>query len=256
MSSFDEYADYYDLVYRGKNYAAEADFVANLLLEQIDEGGSVVDLGCGTAAHAACLAARGFRVLGVDRSARMLALAESRLLEQPTEIRNRVSLERSDISDLRLNRQFDAATALFHVMSYLTEDQALDDAFAGIRCHLNPGGPFIFDFWYGPAVVAQEPVQRTTLFESEDRVVKRTVIPRHLRERRIVEVAIELEVRIKTTDERRLVREVHPMRYFYPSEIEPRLSQMGFSLVRCGDWMTNDEPSEQSWSAYVVAVAT
>ena len=52
----------------------------SLLLDPLAEGSVVLDLGCGTGRPiAASIASRGYRVVGVDGSAAMLALAQAQL---------------------------------------------------------------------------------------------------------------------------------------------------------------------------------
>ena len=59
MRVFDDYALYYDLLYQGKDYKGEADYIYSLI-EQFSLGGSsVLELGCGTAKHALWLAEKG-----------------------------------------------------------------------------------------------------------------------------------------------------------------------------------------------------
>ena len=42
---FNAYAAYYDLLYRDKDYAAEADYVAGLVLQFAPEARTILDLG-------------------------------------------------------------------------------------------------------------------------------------------------------------------------------------------------------------------
>ncbi len=72
-SVFDEYARYYDLLYRDKDYQAEADYVAGLIQRFNPKAQSILELGSGTGIHAALLAEKGFTVHGIERNAEMLA---------------------------------------------------------------------------------------------------------------------------------------------------------------------------------------
>ncbi|HEY4744175.1 MAG TPA: class I SAM-dependent methyltransferase, partial [Desulfuromonadaceae bacterium] len=157
MTTFDQYARYYDLLYRDKDYAAEADFVAGLLLAHAPEARTLLELGCGTGRHAEFLARQGFAVHGVDRSEGMLADAGRRRENLPDDVRGRLAFSPGDARDVRLGRHFDAVVSLFHVMSYMAEGRDLEHAFATARAHLAPGGVFLFDFWYGPAVLSDRP---------------------------------------------------------------------------------------------------
>ena len=98
---------------------------------------SVLDLCCGTGLLAGELTARGYRVVGVDASDAMLALARERLgLE--------VTFHRMTLPDLALDGVFDAAVCTFDGLNYLTADE-LRSTFAAVALHLRPGGWLVFD---------------------------------------------------------------------------------------------------------------
>lgn len=75
---FDTYAHYYDLLYRDKDYAGESEYVAAHIRKQAPQAKRILELGCGTGAHAEHLARMGYTVHGVDLSKAMLARAEAR----------------------------------------------------------------------------------------------------------------------------------------------------------------------------------
>ena len=50
--AFDTYARYYDLLYRDKDYAGEAAYVASHIRQHAPEAARILELGCGTGAHA------------------------------------------------------------------------------------------------------------------------------------------------------------------------------------------------------------
>src|SRR5450432_1981030 len=77
MSVFGAYSRYYDLLYRDKDYAAEASYVRSLIGQHCPAATSILDLGCGTGRHALLLAEHGYRVTGVDGSPDMLIAARS-----------------------------------------------------------------------------------------------------------------------------------------------------------------------------------
>ena len=72
----------------------------------------------------------------------------------------RPELIESDIVHYIAREPVDAAVALFHVVSYLTSETQLETFAANVARSLKPGGLFLFDFWYGPAVLAQKPEVR------------------------------------------------------------------------------------------------
>ena len=59
---FADYARYYDLLYRDKDYAAEAEYVAGLIRKFHPSARSILELGSGTGIHASLLTEKGFTV--------------------------------------------------------------------------------------------------------------------------------------------------------------------------------------------------
>jgi SAM-dependent methyltransferase len=98
---------------------------------------SVLDLCCGTGLLAEELTARGYRVVGVDASAAMLALARERL--GPDAALNRIILP-----DLAIDGVFDAAVCTLDGFTYLDPDD-LRQTLAAVAHRLRPGGWLVFD---------------------------------------------------------------------------------------------------------------
>lgn len=149
---FGAYSRYYDLLYRDKDYAAEVAYIDGLLSCQGITGRNLLEFGSGTGKHGCLLAERGYRVTGIERSAEMVAQATA------TE---GFRCQQGDICTAQLTgRTFDAVLSLFHVVSYQVKNQAVEAVFARAAEHLQPGGLFIFDVWYSPALYAQRPEVR------------------------------------------------------------------------------------------------
>ncbi|MDP3028836.1 MAG: class I SAM-dependent methyltransferase [Deltaproteobacteria bacterium] len=80
---FSNYARYYDLLYRDKDYAAEAEYVAGLIRKFHPSAESILELGSGTGKHALLLARKGFEVHGVELSEEMINIARSNAEASP-----------------------------------------------------------------------------------------------------------------------------------------------------------------------------
>ena len=92
--AFDAYSRYYDLLYRDKDYAAEAQYVAGALRRHAPQAKRLLELGCGTGGHAEHLARAGYAVDGFDVSDTMLARAAARRATLPPEVAARLSFGR------------------------------------------------------------------------------------------------------------------------------------------------------------------
>lgn len=251
MTVFANYARYYDLLYRDKDYEGEADYIAGLVNRHAPGTETVLELGSGTGRHAELLAGKGLRLTGIDRSPTMLDQARARAAAFEGE--GGMEFMEGDICDFFLDRHFDVVISLFHVVSYVTGTGALAALFGCVRRHLKPGGVFIFDCWYGPAVLTQRPEVRVLRLEDDAIDVTRLAEPVLHANDNVVDVNYEILVREKATDAVERHRETHHMRYLFKPELDALLSEAGMSVAHCEEWMTGREPGTDTWGVCVVA---
>jgi SAM-dependent methyltransferase len=252
MNVFGAYSRYYNLFYKDKDYPGEAVYVHGLIQKHRPGAKSVLDLGCGTGRHDLLLAERGYEVAGVDQSAEMLAVANSHLSTLNPQQAS-LSFHQGDIRTIRLDRTFDVVVSLFHVMSYQSGNDDLRAAFAAAREHLEPDGVFIFDGWYGPAVLTDRPVVRVKRLEDEEISVTRIVEPVMHANDNLVDLHYEVLVRDKASGEVAEVRETHRMRYLFRPEVELLLQESGMILVEAAEWMTGRPLGFDTWGGCFVA---
>jgi len=253
MSVFGDYARYYELLYRDKNYAAEAGYIHAMIQNYAANAHNLLELGCGNGAHATLLSEYGYHVSGVDSSPDMLHRARERLTGLPPDQATRLKFYEGDIRSIRLDRAFDVVISLFHVMSYQASNESLRAAFETASQHLNPGGIFLFDGWYGPGVLTDRPSVR--IKRSEDEAVKITRIaePELYPNENIVEVHYTVIVQDKPTGVSREIHETHRMRYFFLPELEVMLDCAGFKIIQTEEWLTGELLGFKSWNLVVVA---
>lgn len=238
---FDSYSKYYNLLYKDKDYKAEAEYIAKLL----GKVGSVFEMGCGTGKHAKLLTQTGYQMFGIDLSGTMLAQAKSLGIDCTI----------GDVRTFRANKVFDAVISLFHVASYQTSDNDINSYFQTARLHLNKGGKFIFDVWNKDAVLAQKPEKRVKVLENDEVKVIRHCTPAHHIEKDIVEVNYTIEVFDKLSGKSEIIKEVHPMRYFSYNDIEKYASENGFKILHSEEWLTGNVPSENTWGVCYICEA-
>lgn len=247
MSVFREYAHYYDLLYRDKDYQGEADYVHGLIQDHAPGARSILNLGCGSGRHDQCLVARGYTVTGVDISEEMLHAARNAAT-------GTIALDYmpGDIRSVRLGKKFDAVISLFHVMSYQISNHDLLAAFRTAHEHLKPRGAFIFDCWYGPGVLSARPQMRTKVLEDEQIAVTRTAHPEMKQEQNVVDVNYQLLVRNKLDGREHEIRETHRMRYLFQPEIILFLSLTGFELEAAHEWFSGSPLALDTWNAVFI----
>lgn len=244
---FDAYARYYDLLYRDKDYVAEAEYVAAHIRKHAPGASRILELGSGTGKHAALLAECGYSVHGVDMSLEMLTLANERLTSLPKDISDRLRFSQGDICNIEIGEQFDAAIALFHVVSYQTSNKALRQTIKTVKHHLKPGGFFLFDVWYGPAVLSDPPTVKIKRMENEEIQITRIAEPQIDMNKNTVRVNYQVFIRNKESDRVEEISEVHKVRYLFRPELDLLFEQHGFNIVMGEEWMTGKKPGPDTW---------
>jgi SAM-dependent methyltransferase len=247
---FDHYAEYYDLLYSVKDYRAEANYVCSLVEKFVPAASTILDIGCGTGSHGFHLAERGYDVTGVDLSPAMVARANEKKAEKG--LKN-ISFQQGDILQLQLKQEFDVVISLFHVMNYLTKSAEMRTGFANVLDHVRPGGIFIFDSWYGPAVLSDLPKVGVRRFENDRIKVTRLAEPRLHPNLNMVDVNYEITVQNKVDDGIAFIKEKHPVRYFFKLELEELLKGLGAEVLTAEEWLTGSDPGLGTFGVCFVA---
>jgi SAM-dependent methyltransferase len=250
MSSgnFDLYSAYYDLLYKDKPYAEEADFITTLLGEYGGEGRRLLELGCGTGIHATHFAEQGFAVHGIDQSAEMLRLAEMRRASQPDAVAGRLSFSQGDLRSFSAGGQYDQVISLFDVFSYIPDNAAFAETLGRVKVALKSGGLLVFDCWYGPAVYTQRPQVRVRRLSSDKAEIVRIAEPVFHHRRNVIDVNYDIYARNLVSGEISNFKELHPMRCYFDAELDALMAEAGFSRRFAMEWFTRHEPSTSSWS--------
>lgn len=247
MTGFQEYARYYDLLYRDKDYAGEVQYVHHLIQAHLPEAQSILNLGCGSGRHDRELARLGYRVTGVDLAEEMLVSAR-----REAQGNEKLAYHLGDVRSVRLGQKFDAVVSLFHVMSYQVTGTDLLAALATAREHLKPGGLFVFDCWYGPGVLTDRPGVRVKELEDDTLQITRIAQPTMHPNENLVDVNYHLIIRDKAGGQLYDIKEVHRMRYLFLPEVEQMLGASGLELLKTMEWMTDKRPDFATWSAVFV----
>ncbi|MFH2067781.1 MAG: class I SAM-dependent methyltransferase [Pseudomonadota bacterium] len=250
---FDQYANYYDLLYRDKDYEGEVRFVDGLIRKNAPDTLNLLELGCGTGIHAEKFTRAGYAVHGIDGSPEMLKYADQRIQLLPEDRRESLSFSCGDIRRFyQLNRRFDAVLSLFHVICYQTDNQDLSSVFDNVKQYLNPKGLFIFDCWYGPAVLTDPPAVRVKRLENTEIEVTRIAEPAIYPNENRVDVNYQVFIKKKSTGEVDILNETHKVRYLFMPEIMNLCERFGFSILEAGEWMTGRKPDSNTWAVYFV----
>ncbi|MFA5805628.1 MAG: class I SAM-dependent methyltransferase [Melioribacteraceae bacterium] len=235
--NFNLYSLYYNLLYTDKNYEAEATYVHDKLKKYIPELSKILELGTGTGVHADLLQKKGLSVTGIELSEDMAQQAREKGIECYV----------NDCSDFRLEEKFDAVISLFHVISYLTENEKLIKTFQNVYNHLNPGGVFLFDVWYSPAVYNLKPETRIKRIDNDEVKIIRLAEPVLHYNKNVVDVNYEVIIEEKQNGNVKHINETHSMRHFSLPELDLLATTLGFEILEAEEWLTGKEPSENTW---------
>ncbi|MDR2903407.1 MAG: class I SAM-dependent methyltransferase [Clostridiales bacterium] len=140
MSTYHQFAAVYDLFMEDAPYDGWTDYIQAIWQRHGIKPELVLDLACGTGSITGRLAAKGYDLIGIDRSAEMLMAAQEK---QPGG--RPILYLCQDMRAFELFGTVDAAVCICDGMNYLTEDGDLLTVLKLMRNYLNPGGYFIFD---------------------------------------------------------------------------------------------------------------
>jgi len=242
-----DYAKYYDLLYKNKNYETESNYVAHLIHDAGINNGNLLDVGCGTGKHLLYMKKKGFSVSGVDLSDYMIQKAGFLLGDE-------VELQVASAATFSFEKKYDAITSLFHVVSYLNDTEDLIVSFKNIAMHLNKGAVFVFDFWHGAGCLTDFPKNKILRLEDDNCSLMRITEPVMHPERNVIDVNFEIHLTDKNTDKHNIIRETHSMRYFFLPELVYYLKQAGLKVLNAYKWLTNQKLDFNSWYGVIVAI--
>ncbi|WP_340563456.1 class I SAM-dependent DNA methyltransferase [Streptomyces sp. GSL17-111] len=136
-----EFAQIYDLIHqgRGKDYAHEARFVADLAREKAPDATSLLDVACATGSHLTAFADMFDTVAGVELSEPMVEMARRKLGD---------TVHLGDMRDFDLGTRFSVVTCMFGSIGHAMTEPELVAALSRFEAHLDEGGVVVVDPWW------------------------------------------------------------------------------------------------------------
>ena len=253
MKVFNNYSLYYDLLYKDKSYKKEAGYIDNLIRRFSSDTQKILDIGCGTGIHDAYLAEKGYELLGIDLSKKMLIIALNRKKTLNKQLSAKLEFSEGDVRTFNNGEKYDCILSLFHVISYQVTNNDLYSTFKTIRDHLKEGGILIFDFWYGPAVLTQKPEVRIKRLTDSNIEITRIAEPSVNFEKNYVDVNYDIFIKNKKTDSINEIKETHRMRYFFLPELEEYMNKCNLKIISTEEWLTGRKLGHDTWGVCIVA---
>lgn len=246
------YSNYYDVLYKDKDYKKETDFISKTILKYSkDKSRDLLSLGCGTCNYEILLAQKGFKILGLDRSSQMLHVAKKKI--QLANVGSRVVVVEGDVRDFKFDKKFHNCMAMFNIVGYQTKDEDFEKMLKCINDSLEVGGLFIFDCWYMPAVLKDKPKNKVKKINTDSSTVTR--ITKSALD--IKQNTIEINFNVIEKNKGVIVNqteETHNVRYWSYPELRSFMAKAGFTILKTCRFMDlNSEISENDWNIFIIA---
>ena len=240
MKIFNKYSEYYDVIYKKKNYLKETNYVLSHLKKKPK---NILDIGCGTGGHLSYFSKKKIDTVGVDSSKQMISIAKKK---NPG-----LKFIHSDAKSFLFRYKFDLITSLFHVTSYINKDKDLLRIFKNVKKHLNKNGTYIFDYWYREAVKKDKPYLRVKKFYIKNSEFIKISEPYF--DKKLKEIDLNFYLIEKKKGKKQLFTEKHFMRSYNPYELFKILKLAGFKKMFAYEWLSNKNVNKNNWNACIVA---
>lgn len=224
IRAYSELAKYYDLVYHRKQYGKEADFLENIFRTHGQKVKSVLDIACGTAVHDIFLARRGFRIVGIDSSKEMIAIAKKRAKSEKLKI----DFHQQDMRKIGLKERFDVAICMFSSFNHLLTVEDAKASVASIRNVLKKNGIFVLDL---PNPISYFKMQPTSIENGESDKTKLVRVATLENFPETSSAKLHLSYVIHEGSKTRLDFETWDLRYYSREEMVKLLTESGFKIV-------------------------
>jgi len=229
---------YYDLAFRSETQP-EAQFLEAACRKYCPfPVRKLLEPACGTGRLVAEMAARGYRVTGLDLSRPALDYLGRRLTRRGLQ----ATVLHGDMADFHLPRPVDAAYCTFDSFRHLLSEDAARRHLECVARALRPGGIYILGFHLLPPDAAEECIERWTARHGQTRVTVTLRVLATDRRRRLETLRISLLVRSRRQPLR--FRDEFPLRMYTASQFRKLLAAVpDLELRNVYDfWYEIDQP--------------
>ena len=243
------YAQYYDVMYGGKDYAQESAYFEKILKKNgVKKGASILSFGAGTLNHEQFFVQHGYRVHGVELSGDMVTRAKEKINSQKLP---HLTIEQGDMRSYVSAEQYDVVLIPFNVVSYCQGEKELMQTVASASRLLKKGGVLAFDCW-NARVMQKDPPRNTwekILVEGGAlyKLVRATPVQKNNSFTRSLELVAVREAHADTYSEQ------HTLFGWEPTRMRTLLSKCHMKTVGVYEWMKMTPTTNTRWAMTVVA---
>ncbi len=233
MCAYSDFADVYDILTFNVPYDEIAGYYIRII-SSLTDGRRLLDMGCGTGNLTVRLAERGFDVIGQDSSSEMLSHAAMKS--------SVIRWICQNMEETELGEEVDAIISTLDSINHLSDKRAVERCFKSAAENLKTGGAFVFDV--NTVHKHREVLGGNTFVYDVDGVYCVWQNDFDIRDNG---VNIELDLFFEEEDGSYTrggdaFREVA----FSENELREMLDKAGFDVVNVWEYLTFNEPDEQS----------
>ena len=241
---FSKYADYYDALYKDKNYNDESRYIERLINKFAGKKLNILELGCGSGSHAFRLQAKGHNIVAIDRSKKMINLAKKK------DKNNKIEFLTRDLTKFVSKKKFDVIILLFHVINFLKSKNDLKMFSKNSFKNLKKNGIIIFDFINYDGVVLDKPQKKIKIVNQKNLKIIRETTPQLIKNKNILNINFKMTIKKKNNVLDRF-RETHQLKLLSVLYLKKILNP-NFKLIDIFKWMKFENLLKKDWFGLMV----
>jgi len=247
LDIYDGFASVYDLFMGDVDYDGWCGYIIKLIKKHYEKKPELLaELGCGTGNITERLAEKGFDMIGIDISERMLSVAK----EKADAAGKSILYLCQDMTEFELYGTVDIILCLCDSLNYITEYDDIIKVFKLVNNYLEPGGIFIFDL--NTEYKFKEVYGCSSYGSAEDNAA---YVWQNFydEDEKINEYYVDIFTKDKNSDKYSRSSECHYERAYSIDEIKAALSESGLTFEKAYDAFTFDSPKPESERICIVA---
>ncbi len=191
--------------------------------------GAVLECGCGTGRILLPLAREGIKVVGIDTSKKMLAVARRKIAEESEEVRSRIKLVEADMRNFELEERFSLCIIAFSTFLHLLTVEDQERTLRCIHKHLLPDGKVIISVFNPDLSRPQNLVRLDKIKHVDNEIIMRFTMQKFDFPNQLMDVwHIYDFVKLDGTVKRHVV--YFKLRYIFYNEMIELLKRTGYEI--------------------------
>ncbi len=241
---FSKYADYYDALYKDKNYNKETQYIEKLINKFAGKKLDILELGCGSGSHAFKLQKKGHKIVAIDRSKKMINLAKKK------DEYNKIQFLTRDLTKYVSKKKFDVIILLFHVINFLDSNKDLKMLAKNSNKNLKKNGIIIFDFINFDGVILDKPKKKIKIVNQKKIKIIRETEPKLIKDKSILNIHFKMTIKNKNKIIDRF-KETHKLKLHSILNIK-KIFTPNFDLLNIFKWMKFQKFIKNHWFGLIV----